>query len=321
MPLPAIYTEILGCQCLHCGKLLLYPLNIQYLSCDVCFTNFSLPICTRDPLHCLDLLSKEMAKCEFVREVLEDTKQIVDFLKKDRVDSIRREEIDAGHLTELVTPKKMVENRMITVHLHLESVRRQAEFMASLRSNPKFLKFYNTRRRGDQKEIDQMFRKCHLLIFQSCDVLLTFSIHFAEAHKLCSREDSPLSAWFLIIQALRNGLNSAIQADDGLFDRVLGNGSAQEIMDLLGPRFNMDGKKPAGQRVGLIDDYHLWAHLVDPHVGEWRARVILPRSVREIAKDMIDFFIPPDEDGGSTNREAMMKEFEVSQLHLIEQFF
>ena len=253
---------------------------------------FIFPYHVRDPLHCLDLLSKGMAKCSFVLEVLEDTKAIVDFLKRDRVDSIRQEAIARGKLTELVVPKKMIENRMITVHLHLESVKAQAEFMSGLRADPKFVRFYNSRKPSDQQEISQVLFRSSLMVFQSVEVLLSFSIHFADAHKLCSRADTPLLAWFLLVQALKNGLESAVQADDGLFDRVLGPGSAREIMDLLGPRFNMDGKKPAGQKVGLLDPYHLWAHIVDPHVGEWRSTVVLPRSVREIAREMIDHFIP-----------------------------
>lgn len=84
------------------------------------------------------------------------------------------------------------------------------------------------------------------------------------------------------------------------------------MMALLGPRFNMTGAKLQGTKIGLIDKYHLWAHVVDPHAGEWRSTVLLPRSIREIAKEMIELFIPFDENGCDDERRCMMQEFEVS---------
>ena len=34
--------------------------------------------------------------------------------------------------------------------------------------------------------------------------------------------------------------------------------------------FNMDGAKPPGRKVGLIDEYHIWCFLMDPFNYEWR---------------------------------------------------
>ena len=43
--------------------------------------------------------------------------------------------------------------------------------------------------------------------------------------------------------------------DDDKFDRVLvGTGSAKEIADVIDCRINMDGAKPPGSKVGLIDE-------------------------------------------------------------------
>jgi hypothetical protein len=32
----------------------------------------------------------------------------------------------------------------------------------------------------------------------------------------------------------------------------------------------MDGAKPPGSKVGLIDEYHMWCFLMDPFNYEWR---------------------------------------------------
>ena len=125
-------------------------------------------------------------------DVLEDTKAIVDFLKRDRVDAIGQEETEAGKLTELVVPKKMIENRMITVHIHLESVKHQGTFMSNLRTNQKFNRFYETRNPADKQEIVQVPQRSNLMTFQSIEVLLTFSVNFADdmiAHFVPRDED------------------------------------------------------------------------------------------------------------------------------------
>jgi hypothetical protein len=44
----------------------------------------------------------------------------------------------------------------------------------------------------------------------------------------------------------------------------LGAGSAKEIADVIDCCFNMDGAKPSGSKVGLIDEYHIWCFLMDP---------------------------------------------------------
>ena len=39
----------------------------------------------------------------------------------------------------------------------------------------------------------------------------------------------------------------------GDFDKLLGDGATREIADMLRLRFNMYGRQPAGQKVGLLD--------------------------------------------------------------------
>ena len=91
----------------------------------------------------------------------------------------------------------------------------------------------------------------------------------SRAQNLSSREDTPLSAWVLIVQATKNALDSQLHSDDGMIDRILGPGSSKEMDELFQPRFNMDGKPPAGRIVGLLDEYHVWSLLIDPHGHEW----------------------------------------------------
>jgi hypothetical protein len=82
-------------------------------------------------------------------------------------------------------------------------------------------------------------------------------------------QDAPLSCYILIVQGIKNAVDRIINGDNGKFDRVLGPGSAKEIADVTDCRFNMDGAKPPGSKVGLIDEYHIWCLLMDPFSYEW----------------------------------------------------
>jgi hypothetical protein len=37
----------------------------------------------------------------------------------------------------------------------------------------------------------------------------------------------------------------------------------------------MDGAKPRGSKVGLIDEYHIWCFLMDPFNYEWRITYVI----------------------------------------------
>ncbi len=66
-------------------------------------------------------------------------------------------------------------------------------------------------------------------------------------------------------------MDCIIKGEDGKFDRILGPGLADVISDVIDCRFNMDGAKPHGSKVGLIDEYHsIWCFLMDPFNYEWR---------------------------------------------------
>jgi hypothetical protein len=100
-------------------------------------------------------------------------------------------------------------------------------------------------------------------------MLLDLTKVFYEAHKLCSCQDAPLSCYVLIVQCIKNAVDSVINGDNSKFDWILGPGIAKEIKDVIDCHFNMDGAKPPGRKVELIDEYHIWCFLMDPLNYEW----------------------------------------------------
>jgi hypothetical protein len=59
----------------------------------------------------------------------------------------------------------------------------------------------------------------------------------------------------------------------------------------------MDGMKPTGQKVGLLDCHHLLAYLVDPFNHSLRSTFLFPAKMSGLVDEMISACIPLDQDG------------------------
>jgi hypothetical protein len=267
----------------------------------------------RDPAHCIDLLSKDLAKTSVVRSVLAEAKEVFELCRTNRIDNIRKESIGAGEIPDTIAAQNVVETRMNLTYIHLSSALAQSTFIASLPTNDSYKKYYEERTSAKKQELDTILQNCNHGRWQRMQMLMDLTKVFFDAHKLCSRQDAPLSCYILIVKAIKNTVDRIINGDNGKFDRVLGAGSAKEIADVIGCRFNMDGTKPPGSKVGLIDEYHIWSFLMDPFSYEWRITFILDGAlIRKCAKNMIDHFVPAD--GTRKNdivRNDLLSEFEV----------
>ncbi len=83
-------------------------------------------------------------------------------------------------------------------------------------------------------------------------------------------------------------MDCIIKEEDGKVDWILGPGSANAISHIIDCRFNMDGAKPCGSKVGLLDEYHIWCFLIDPFNLEWQITYVIDRNMtRTFAKNMI----------------------------------
>ncbi len=150
-------------------------------------------------------------------------------------------------------------------------------------------------------------------------MLLDLMKVFYEPHKLCSHQDAPLSCYVLIVQGIKNAVDHVINGDNGKFDWSLGLGSAKEIKDVIDCCFNMDGAKPSGRKVWLIDEYHIWCFLMDPFTYEWHITFTIDGNmIQTYAKNMIAHFVPAD---GTRRNESvcnnLLSEFKVSSARAI----
>ncbi len=271
----------------------------------------ALPLC--DPAHCIDLLSKDLANTSVVCSVLGVAKEMFDLCQINRIDNIRKESIEAGDIPNSVVAQNVVETCMNLTYIYLSSALAQSTFIASLPTNKSYMKYYRERTPAKKQELDGVLQNCNHGCWQRMMMLLDLTKDFYEAHKLWSRQDVPLSCYVLIVQGITNAVDRVINGDDGKFDRILGPGSAKVISDVIGCRFNMDGAKPTGCKVGLIHEYHIWCFLMDPFNYEWRITFVIDGNmIRTYAKNMIANFVLVD--GTRRNesiRNNLLSEFEV----------
>jgi len=265
-------------------------------------------IVTRDPAHCIDLLMKDLAKTSVMQLVIKYARKVRDFVKIDRIDSFRR---SAALVDELVFYSKVfcpVETRMNLLHDVVVSARKCRDFLLVLPGKAEYQKYRSERTATKQAELDELmehFKKEN--IWKMFDVVIAFTLPFKEAHLACSRKDMPLSAYPLLVQALRNDINKCLTPE---FDELLGQGSRAEVAGMIRERFNMDGVDPSGLKVGLLDEHHLMCFLCDPNSRVWRELFYLQTNKAALVRKMIEWYVPLGEDGSDEMRRRVKKDFE-----------
>ncbi len=79
----------------------------------------TLPLC--NPAHCINLLSKDLAKPSVVCSVLAEAKEVFDLCWTNQIDSNHKEEIDAGDIPASIVAQNVCETCMNLTYIHLKS--------------------------------------------------------------------------------------------------------------------------------------------------------------------------------------------------------
>ena len=187
---------------------------------------------SRDPSHSTDLLSKDLATTDVVQAVIEDAKIITKFCKIDRIDSIKQEMMNDGEVEFSTKAVSMSETRMNLVHDYVIGASKQHNFVLLVQRNEKYQEYYQERRTKKKHGLDIMFDR-----FRNQDMWAKFdmltsrmTVWFKQVQKACSRADFPLTAFVLLVQALKNDLCRGL---DDEFEEVMGLGSKDEVMGMI----------------------------------------------------------------------------------------
>lgn len=146
-------------------------------------------IVTRDPAHCIDLLMKDLAKTGVMQLVIKYAKKVRDFVKIDRIDSIRR---NAALVEELVFYSEVfcpVDTRMNLLHDVVVSARKCRDFLILLPGNTEYQKYRSERNAPKQAELDELMEHFkNKNIWKIFDVVIAFTLPFKETHLAVSRK-------------------------------------------------------------------------------------------------------------------------------------
>jgi hypothetical protein len=177
-----------------------------------------------------------------------------------QIDYIHKEAIDAGDIRASIVAQNVCETCMNLTYIHLKSSLAQSTFIALLPTNNSYKTYYRECSNVRKQELDAILQNCNHGCWQRMLMLINLAKVFHDAHKLCSRQNAPLSSYILIVQ-IKNAVDCIIKGEDEKFDQILGPGSAKVINNVIDCCFNMDGAKPPGSKVGLVDEYHIWCFL------------------------------------------------------------
>jgi hypothetical protein len=231
---------------------------------------------SRDPAHCADLLSKDLATCPIVKDILVEANEVYKFVSIDCIDSICIQAKQQCHLPEATAAVNKVNTRMNLIHDFVRGAQNQGTFIAYLPTCDPFKKYYDKRTTQEKAKIDGFFQRCNHMRWERMDFLTSsLTVHFKRLHKVCCMSSVPLSAYILLCQAMRNEINKGLNAENGKFNRLLGKGAAQQVVNMIKPRFNMNGENPDGRKVGLVDPHQIWAFMADPCNHSWRSNFVL----------------------------------------------
>jgi hypothetical protein len=98
---------------------------------------------------------------------------------------------------------------------------------------------------------------------------------------------------------------------DEKFDSALGDGASGICRKELDPRWNFNGISPPGRKVGLLDEYQLWACLCDPFSRRLSLDFaeLVEGGVNGILTNMLKWAVPGDSDAEKEKRSTLMLEF------------
>ena len=201
---------------------------------------------------------------------------------------------------------------MYLVYTVVKSALAQQEVISLLPHKQQFKDYYVTRSKKDKERIDSFFECCGVKRFKRFEVIMAVAKPYHDAYMLLSSRPCPMSAYPLAVRAVYNEFHDALFGCSGKFDRVMGEGCAIEVYNAIKGRFNFTAQEIPGKKLGFLDEYQLWCLICDPYYCYWRQTFKLERSVKVLAKQMIEHFVPRLEERSVIKQQELLQEFMVS---------
>ena len=170
----------------------------------------------RDPGHCVDLLAKDLLKTKSIKRVVDDSTTVRDFVNTDRINAIRLEAIQRGSVDFNGGTVSLVLTCINLGYDYILGARWQHDFLQLVHMNPSYNKYYQERTSAVKANLDEVLATCRdPVLWQRMDVITAnITGPLKRVHQIVCRADVPLSAYVLLIQALKNELNKGLNHGD-----------------------------------------------------------------------------------------------------------
>lgn len=274
-------------------------------------------IVVRDPSHCIDLPCKDFGSIPHVAQVLDWCTDMIKLVNTDRIAGIKETMVEHDRIVDFQNVHMHPETRFYLLVDSLHGVIQQRQFLTTLPGEPEYVDYYNGRTAPRKESLDSITAMAASPVtWTKFGRILKFATPFKTANKMTSSDGTPMSAYYPIVQATRNGLNSVLgigygEDDSGsqTYHELFGGTAAPAIKEMVSVRFNMDGSAPGGRKVGLIDPYQIFCFLIDPYARRLQPAIQLFPSHMFQVNSMIRYFVPGEGEDVRRLRETLRMEF------------
>jgi hypothetical protein len=250
-------------------------------------------VATRDPEHCIDLLSKDSANTIAMANILRKASAIISFVKIDKIAGMLEEMLLGKEIKFVPKAQHWPETRFHLACDSLLAVIKQRPFIDVLRTKDKYVAYYSASRPLRKASMDEAIDSMTVAFCDEMEVAHKWFLTIKNAAMIVAADDFPLSGYLPVVQGMRNGLNAVLNDSYGgrSFQTVLGDNARRELVEMVTSRFNMSGADPMGRKVGLLDQNQVWAFLVDPFKNRLHCQLFIDGGIDQQVRAMVNFFL------------------------------
>ncbi len=164
----------------------------------------------------------------------------------------------AGDIPPSIGAQNVCETCMSLTYIHLKSALAQSTFIASLPTNDSYKKYYREHSNARKQALDAILQNCNHGCWQRMLVLIDFCKGFSWCSQAMLSSRCSIDLLYFDCSGHQERCGSYHQGRGWKVSWILGPGSAEVITNVIDYQFNIDGAKPPGSKVGIIDEYHIW---------------------------------------------------------------
>jgi hypothetical protein len=250
---------------------------------------------TRDPAHCIDLLSKDSAKTEAFKPLLQGCKLVIEFVNDDRINAIIQDIITKKGLDHIPKVSSFPETRFYLAGDTIDGCRGYKPVLDLIREWPAYQAYYNERDDRRKEKLNKVLNMLTPEWYLQLHIGGAWFGIFKHANKIASSDKMPMSAYFPTCQAMRNELNAVYNGVGNgghTIVSVFGATKATDLADFIRHRFNMNGAETPGRKVGLLDSNQIWSYMVDPYKNRLPHQIVFLGGLPCHLSKMLEFFVP-----------------------------